>query len=362
MMIGLREEDIFLIFFFCFYTIFAKGFQNTKVLQIFQDKSILVTGGTGSFGQKFIQRIFNEYKNIKKLLVFSRDEFKQFQLKQMFPQNYFPQLDFILGDVRDLESLENAFQNIDIVIHAAALKQVNTSEKYPLEFIKTNILGAENVIKAAKKQKVKKVIAISSDKAVMPVSLYGATKLCADKLFLAENNSNTTFAVVRYGNVLGARASVIPLFLEQKKNNKALTITNLEMTRFLMPAGSEVELVLEAIRLGKGREIFVAKCPSVILKDLAEAICKECPKEIIGLRAGEKLHEEMICEADAPFTFENDKYFLTLPHLDLKDEKTIQDILEYYQVKKVPENFTYHSKKNQLLSVEFLKEIIQKID
>lgn len=318
-------------------------------------KSILVTGGTGSFGKRFIKTVLERYPEIQRLLVFSRDEFKQYQISKTFPKEQFPQLKYILGDVRDYARLEEAFENIDIVIHAAALKQVDTSEKNPMEFIKTNILGAENIIRASKKQGVSQVIAISSDKAVLPISLYGATKLCADKLFLAETPQKTRFSVVRYGNVIGARGSVIPLFLEQAQTQRFLTLTNPEMTRFLMPIGSEVAIVLEAIKVGKGQEIFIAKCPSIRLKDLAEAICPNCDNKIIGLRPGEKLHEEMISQNDAPYTIESDTYFVTLP---LQPPAELSKVLQDYKAIKVSNQFTYHSGENTFLTLAELRKII----
>lgn len=319
-------------------------------------QSILITGGTGSFGKRFIKTVLERYPDIQRLLIFSRDEFKQYQISKKFPQTQFPQLEYVLGDVRDYSRLEEALEGIDIVIHAAALKQVDTSEKNPMEFIKTNVLGVENIIKASKKQRVRQVIAISSDKAVLPISLYGASKLCADKLFLAENSPQTRFSVVRYGNVVGARGSVIPLFLEQAEKQGFLTLTNPEMTRFLMPLGSEVTIVLEAIKMGKGQEIFVAKCPSIRLADLVKAISPDVSHKIIGMRPGEKLHEEMIASNDAPFTIECDKYFVTLPNLKTTE---LAQILHDYKANKVADNFMYYSGENRFLTLSELRAIVK---
>lgn len=320
-------------------------------------KSILVTGGTGSFGKKFIQTVLTQYPGVRELVIYSRDEFKQYEISKQFPNAKFPQLSFKLGDVRDYERLLQALEGIDIVIHAAALKQVDTSERNPMEFIKTNVLGADNLIKAAKQQKVSQVVAISSDKAVLPVSLYGATKLCADKLFLAEGTSSCKFTIVRYGNVIGARGSVIPLFIEQAKKQGFLTITDPKMTRFLMPEGSEVDLVLKATELGQGKDIFVAKCPAVRLQDLAQAICPSCPQEIIGLRPGEKLYEEMIGQQDAPFTLEGKDYFVTLPQANLNESEALQAYSLHYQAQKVSPDFVFHSSKNLVKGSENIRQI-----
>ncbi|TAE69591.1 MAG: SDR family NAD(P)-dependent oxidoreductase [Bacteroidetes bacterium] len=322
-----------------------------------QDKSILVTGATGSFGLRFIKILLEKYSNIKKIVIFSRDEYKQYQIKQKYPAQKYPQLKFILGDVRDLERLKVAFEEIDIVIHAAALKQVDTAEENPLEFIKTNIMGAENIIQAAKYCQVKKVIALSSDKSVKPVSLYGATKLCADKLFIQanyeQNKSNTIFSLVRYGNVIGSRGSVIPLFLD-KKNDNILPVTQLDMTRFSVPMGMESDAVLYALAHTQGGEIFIPKAPSYSIQNLIQAIQPTAQVQIIGLRNGERLHEELINEIEMPFTYENDLYYVIANTPKLQNYFEIN--LEY---KKVVNQFCYSSQNNpyQLSVSEIQKQI-----
>jgi UDP-N-acetylglucosamine 4,6-dehydratase/5-epimerase len=304
-------------------------------------QSILITGATGSFGKRFVRRILQEYPHFERVIVFSRDEFKQYEMAQMLSPKQFPQLKYILGDVRDGERLKAVFTDIDIVVHAAALKQVDTSESNPSEFIKTNILGAENVIRAAIENKVKKIVALSSDKAVNPVSLYGATKLCADKLFLAatqaQNQIRSLFSVVRYGNVIGARGSVIPLFLK-KKNEQKLPITHLDMTRFSVPLGVETDLVLYAIENSVGGEIFIPKTPSYRITEVAQAICPHCEFEIIGMRPGEKLHEELFTPTDAQNAYDLGDYFVLYP-IDYQADKPLN-------FQKVNPDFTYASNTN----------------
>jgi FlaA1/EpsC-like NDP-sugar epimerase len=282
-----------------------------------------------------------EYPHFERVIVFSRDEFKQYEMAQMLSPKQFPQLKYVLGDVRDADRLKAVFTDIDIVVHAAALKQVDTSESNPSEFIKTNILGAENVIRAAIENKVKKIVALSSDKAVNPVSLYGATKLCADKLFLAatqaQNQIRSLFSVVRYGNVIGARGSVIPLFLK-KKNEQKLPITHLDMTRFSVPLGVETDLVLYAIENSVGGEIFIPKTPSYRITEVAQAICPHCEFEIIGMRPGEKLHEELFTPTDAQNAYDLGNYFVLYP-IDYQLNSPIN-------FPKVPRDFTYASNTN----------------
>ncbi|NLX91883.1 MAG: UDP-N-acetylglucosamine 4,6-dehydratase (inverting) [Firmicutes bacterium] len=276
-----------------------------------EGKSILITGGTGSFGQKFVETVLQQ--DIKKIIVFSRDELKQYEMSQKFPD---PRIRFFLGDVRDKDRLYRAFEGVDMIVHAAALKQVPACEYNPFEAIKTNVLGAQNVIEAAIDRGVKKVIALSTDKAVSPLNLYGATKLCSDKLFVAANSyvgeKETRFSVVRYGNVVGSRGSVLPLFLKQKANGK-ISVTDPRMTRFWITLEQGVQFVLYCFSRMYGGEVFVPKIPSIKIIDLAKAIAPECEIEYIGVRPGEKLHELMITEDDARRTLEFDNYYIIQP-------------------------------------------------
>lgn len=278
-------------------------------------KSILVTGGTGSFGQKFVQTLLAGY-NPGRLIIFSRDELKQYQMQQRFAEKQYRCLRYFIGDVRDPERLHRALDGIDIVIHAAALKQVPACEYNPIEAVKTNILGASHLINAAIDQGVSQVVALSTDKAASPINLYGATKLCSDKLFIAANSyagaQGTRFSVVRYGNVVGSRGSVIPLFLEQKKTGR-LTITDARMTRFWITLEQGVRFVIDSLARMRGGEIFVPKIPSMNIMDLAQAVCPDCQVELIGRRSGEKIHEVMIPADEAHQTIECDEYFVITP-------------------------------------------------
>jgi UDP-N-acetylglucosamine 4,6-dehydratase/5-epimerase len=277
--------------------------------------SILLTGGTGSFGKRFVKRVFERFQP-SRLVVYSRDELKQFHMRQQYPVDRFPKLRFFIGDVRDRDRMYRAFDGADIVVHAAALKQVPAAEYNPLEAIKTNIMGAANVIDAAVDRNVKKVLALSTDKAANPINLYGATKLCSDKLFVAANAYSgfhkTQFSVVRYGNVVGSRGSVIPYFLAQRATGR-LTITDPRMTRFLITLDQGVDFVLKSLGEMLGGEIFVPKIPSVKVTDLARVIAPECVHETIGIRPGEKLHEAMIGEDDARMTLEFDGHYVIQP-------------------------------------------------
>ena len=277
--------------------------------------SILITGGTGSFGKRFVKRVLERYKP-QRLAVYSRDELKQFHMRQEFPVDRYPNLRFFIGDVRDKERLYRALDGVDTVIHAAALKQVPAAEYNPLEAIKTNVMGAANLIDAAIDRNVKQVLALSTDKAANPVNLYGATKLCSDKLFVAANAYSgfhrTKFSVVRYGNVVGSRGSVIPYFLTQRPSGR-VTITDPRMTRFLITLDQGVEFVLESLRIMLGGEIFVPKIPSVRVTDLARVVAPECRQEVIGIRPGEKLHEAMIGEDDARLSLEFKDHFVIQP-------------------------------------------------
>jgi UDP-N-acetylglucosamine 4,6-dehydratase len=278
-------------------------------------KVVLITGGTGSFGKKCTETILKQAKP-KKLIIFSRDELKQYEMAQTFSDRQYPCMRYFLGDVRDKERLNRAFSGVDIVIHAAALKQVPAAEYNPFEAVKTNILGAQNIINVASDQGVKKVIALSTDKAANPINLYGATKLCSDKLFIAGNayvgRGDSVFSVVRYGNVIGSRGSVIPFFLEKRKTGM-LPITDPRMTRFWITLEQGVNFVLESLEHMVGGELYVPKLPSMNLMDLAKAIAPECRTEIIGIRPGEKLHEVMIPKDDARRTIEYDHYYIIQP-------------------------------------------------
>jgi len=279
------------------------------------DKVVLVTGGTGSFGKKFTELVLQRYTP-RKLIVFSRDELKQFEMQQRFPESRFACMRYFIGDVRDKERLHRAFDGVDIIVHAAALKQVPTAEYNPIEAIRTNVLGAANVIDAAIDHNVQKVIALSTDKAANPINLYGATKLCSDKLFIAGNNYSgyhaTKFSVVRYGNVVGSRGSVIPFFLKSRANG-VLPITDPRMTRFWITLEQGVEFVLQCLDRMEGGELFVPKIPSMNIMDLAKALAPECRTHIVGIRPGEKVHEVMITEDDARNTYEYETYYAILP-------------------------------------------------
>jgi UDP-N-acetylglucosamine 4,6-dehydratase len=279
------------------------------------DLSILITGGTGSFGKKFVAAAVQRLRP-RRLIVFSRDELKQFEMQQRFPTAQYPSLRYFIGDVRDRDRLYRAFDGVDVVIHAAALKQVPTAEYNPLETIKTNVMGAANVIDAAIDRNVKRVLALSTDKAACPINLYGATKLCSDKLFITGNHYSgqhqTRFAVVRYGNVLGSRGSVVPFFLKLRPTGR-LPITDPRMTRFWITLEQGVGFVLDSLERMEGGELFVPKIPSMKVVDVATALAPECRLETIGIRPGEKLHELMISEDDARLTVEYDDHYAILP-------------------------------------------------
>jgi UDP-N-acetylglucosamine 4,6-dehydratase (inverting) len=323
-------------------------------------KSILITGGTGSFGKKFVEMVLQKYPNVKKLIVYSRDELKQFEMSQTFPESKYPAMRYFIGDVRDGERLRRACEGVDTIIHAAALKQVPAAEYNPMECIKTNIIGAENVINAAMDAGVKDVVALSTDKAAAPINLYGATKLCSDKLFVAANNfkgaRKLKFSVVRYGNVMGSRGSVIPFFLE-KRNSGVLPITDVNMTRFNISLEDGVELVLFAHEHALGGEIFVPKIPSYRITELAEAIGPKCKQEIVGIRPGEKIHEEMITKSDSFFTVDLNHYYAILPQ---SPGWNLDEYLVNRKAKKVEPGFEYNSGTNtEWLSVEQLRKLIR---
>jgi len=323
-------------------------------------KSILITGGTGSFGKKFVETILARYPEVKRIVIYSRDELKQSELKQKYPFDRYPQLRFFIGDVRDAARLRRACEGVDILIHAAAMKQVDTAEYNPDECIKTNVNGAQNVIDAALAANVKEVIALSTDKACAPTNLYGATKLVSDKLFIAANNMkgsrNIRFSAVRYGNVMGSRGSVIPFFI-QKRMEGILPITHPDMTRFNISLQAGVDLVLFAIENHLGGEIFVPKIPSYKITDVATAIAPSCKTEITGIRPGEKLHEELITETDALETIDLGNYYAILPSVSYYHSK--EDYLKHHQAIPVPTGFRYNSSTNsEWESVESLRKAI----
>jgi UDP-N-acetylglucosamine 4,6-dehydratase len=323
------------------------------------DKTILITGGTGSFGKKCTEIILKKYKP-KKLVIFSRDELKQFEMSQVFSDKEYPCMRYFIGDVRDKERLYRAFREVDYIIHAAALKQVPAAEYNPFEAVKTNILGGENVINAAIDKGVKRVIALSTDKAANPINLYGATKLCADKLFIAGNSyvgrDDTIFSVVRYGNVVGSRGSVIPFFLKQRKTG-VIPITDPRMTRFWITLEQGVNFVLSCLECMVGGELFVPKIPSMNIMDLAKAIAPECKTEIIGIRPGEKLHEVMIPGDEAMHTVEFDDYYVIKSRFRYFDRRFSGD-----GCKPVPEDFEYSSSTNtQRLTIKEMGEIIKNL-
>jgi UDP-N-acetylglucosamine 4,6-dehydratase (inverting) len=326
------------------------------------NKSILITGGTGSFGKKFVEVVLKKFPAIKRLVIFSRDELKQFEMSQVFSHDKYNFIRYFIGDVRDKDRLYRAFEGIDIVVHAAALKQVPAAEYNPMECIKTNVLGAENVIEAALETGVKKVVALSTDKAAAPINLYGATKLCSDKLFIAANNMkggrDLTFSVVRYGNVIGSRGSVVPFFLEQRKKG-VLPITDENMTRFNISLEEGVDMVLYALENAWGGELYVPKLPSFKITDLAKAIAPKCKTEIIGVRPGEKIHEEMITETDSLNTVEFEKYYVIMPAM--APFWNVEEWKKKFNGKNVPVGFKYNSGTNNVwLSVEDLREQIRK--
>jgi UDP-N-acetylglucosamine 4,6-dehydratase len=321
-------------------------------------KSILITGGTGSFGKKCTEVILRDYKP-ERLIILSRDELKQFEMAQVFSDKEYPCLRYFLGDVRDKSRLYRAFERVDYVIHAAALKQVPAAERNPFEVIKTNILGAENIINAAIDTGVKRVIALSTDKAANPINLYGATKLCSDKLFIAGNSYSgrhkTRFSVVRYGNVVGSRGSVIPFFKEMRETG-TIPITDPEMTRFWITLEQGVNFVLRCLEMSIGGELYVPKIPSMNIMDLAKAIAPDCKHEIVGIRPGEKIHEVMITEDDARHTLEFDDYYIVEPEFHWwSSAEHISN-----GGKPVKEGFRYASNTNdRWLTVEELKELIK---
>lgn len=321
-------------------------------------KTILITGATGSFGKKCLLRILTQSKP-RKVVVFSRDELKQSEMKTVFNQENYPnvKISYYLGDIRDEQRLHRAFNGVDYVIHAAALKQVPAAEYNPDEAIKTNVIGAMNIVNAAIDQKVKKVIALSTDKAVNPINLYGATKLCSEKMFVAGNtysgDSGTIFSVTRYGNVLGSRGSVIPIFAEKRKEG-VLPITDSRMTRFWMTLDQSVDLVLNSLEVMNGGEIFIPKIPSMNVLDLAKAIAPNCEIKITGIRPGEKLHESLLSKGEVRNTIKTDSCYVILP----EHFKRVRDL--WKNCEKLPEDFVYSSNANDSwLNEDDLRELVK---
>ena len=324
-------------------------------------KRILVTGGTGSFGQKFVKTMLSRFPGIERLVIYSRDELKQFEMSQDINADRYPQVRFFLGDVRDKARLLYALEGVDTVVHAAALKQVPAAEYNPFEAIKTNILGAQNVIEACIEKGIHRVVALSTDKAAAPINLYGATKLCSDKLFTAANifsgSHDIRFSVVRYGNVMGSRGSVIPFFLKHRDRG-FLPITDAEMTRFNITLSAGVDFVIQALERMWGGEVFVPKIPSYRITDVAEAIAPGLEQRVVGIRPGEKLHEEMITETDSPNTLEFSDYYVILPSFDPK--WSVSDYTTKFEGTFCAKGFKYDSGTNKhFLTVEELRSLIE---
>lgn len=326
------------------------------------DKTILITGGTGSFGKKFAKTVLQNYENVKKIIIYSRDEYKQFVMSNdEFFKAHAKKLRYFIGDVKDKERLRRAFDGVDIVIHAAALKQVPACEYNPFEAVKTNIYGAQNVIDCAIDMNVAKIVALSTDKACAPINLYGATKLCSDKLFVAANSycgeKDISFSVVRYGNVAGSRGSVIPFFKSLVASGaKELPITDMRMTRFWLRLEQAVEMVLHAIEHMRGGELYVKKIPSMRISELAKAIAPGLGIKEIGIRPGEKIHEQMISKEDAPNTLEFKDFYIILPQIKINDYK-------FYNAKKVEADFEYHSGNNdKWLSIDEMRALCEDIE
>ena len=323
-------------------------------------KSILITGGTGSFGKAFTSTVLKKWPGIKRLVIYSRDEQKQFNMAHEYPVSKYPMIRFFIGDVRDFERLKRACNDIDYVIHAAAMKHVPIAEYNPDECVKTNIGGAENVIRAVLETNVERVVALSTDKACAPINLYGATKLTSDKLFIAANNikgnADKRFSVVRYGNVMGSNGSVIPFFMNKRKEG-VLPITDVNMTRFNISLTEGVDMVLHALESAWGGELFVPKIPSYRITEVAEAIAPECKQEVVGIRPGEKVHEEMITSSDSFTTYDLGKYYVILPQASNWE---LDAFIKNFKAKKVEEGFNYNSGTNtEWLSVEDIRALIR---
>lgn len=325
-----------------------------------KNKSLLITGGTGSLGKALTEHILSKYPEIRRLIIFSRDEQKQFQMAQEYSVLKHPQIRYFIGDVRDRDRLIRAFNGVDFVIHAAAMKHVHLAEYNPEECIKTNIGGAQNVVDACFATNVERVVALSTDKACAPINLYGATKLTSDKLFIAANNIKGNrpirFSVVRYGNVMGSNGSVIPFFLNKKKNEGILPITDPNMTRFNISLKGGVDMVMHALKHAWGGELFVPKIPSYRITDVAEAIGPECEKPVIGVRPGEKIHEEMITPSDSFYTYDLGKYYSILP---VTHQWKLNDYIKEFNAVRVPQGFSYNSGENmEWETVDSLRHLI----
>lgn len=323
-------------------------------------KSLLITGGTGSFGKAFVATVLRRFPAIRRLVIYSRDELKQFEMAQRFSDRQYPGLRYFIGDIRDEARLRRALEGIDFVVHAAALKQVPAAEYNPFECIKTNVLGAQNLIEACLDLGVSRVVALSTDKAAAPINLYGATKLCSDKLFIAGNNirgrREIRFSVVRYGNVMGSRGSVVPFFLSSRRTG-VLPITDPAMTRFNISLQEGVEMVLSSLQSAIGGEILIPKIPSYRVVDLATAIAPECTQEVVGVRPGEKIHEEMITVSDSLNTIDLGNYYAILP---AGDASTLKTYCAHHKGQPVPAGFSYHSGSNpRFLSVLELRELVE---
>jgi UDP-N-acetylglucosamine 4,6-dehydratase/5-epimerase len=325
-------------------------------------KSVLITGGTGSLGKELTKTILKKWPEIKRLVIYSRDEQKQFQMSQVYSEQKYPGIRYFIGDVRDRDRLKRAFSGVDYVIHTAAMKHVHIAEYNPDECIKTNIGGAENVVSVSLESNVERVVALSTDKACAPINLYGATKLTSDKLFVSANNirgnSPIKFSVVRYGNVMGSNGSVIPFFINKKNKENTLPITDPEMTRFNISLADGVNMVLHALENAWGGEIFVPKIPSYRILDVAEAIGPDCKKPIVGIRPGEKIHEEMITSSDSYNTYDLGKYYTILPSTP---SWSLNDFINNFKAKKVEKGFKYNSGENSNWeTIESLKKLIKK--
>jgi len=328
-------------------------------MNFIENKSILITGGTGSLGKALTSHILQNFPKVKKLVIFSRDEQKQFEMAQEYPVQDFPQVRFFIGDVRDEARVKRALKGIDYVIHAAAMKHVPIAEYNPMECVKTNIMGAENIINACLETEVERVVALSTDKAAAPINLYGATKLASDKLFVAANNitgwNPIKFSVVRYGNVMGSNGSVIPFFLKKKREGK-LPITDITMTRFNISLQGGVDMVMHALEHAWGGEIFVPKIPSYKITDVAEAIGPECEKLVVGIRPGEKIHEEMITDSDSYYTYDLGKYYTILPSTH---KWKLGEFISKFEARKVKPGFKYNSAENkEWETVDTLRKLI----
>jgi UDP-N-acetylglucosamine 4,6-dehydratase len=322
-------------------------------------KSVLITGGTGSLGKHLTKNILERYPNIRRLVIFSRDEQKQFEMAQTYSTAKYPAIRYFIGDVRDSHRLEKAFKDVDYIIHTAAMKHVPIAEYNPMECVKTNVLGAENVINAALNTNVKNVVSLSTDKAAAPINLYGATKLCSDKLFVAANNikgkQDIKFSVVRYGNVMGSNGSVIPFFLKKKKEG-VLPITDPTMTRFNISLQEGVDLVLYALEKAWGGEIFVPKIPSYKITDVATAIAPDCKQEVVGIRPGEKIHEEMITTSDSFSTYDLGKYYAILPQVP---SFNLDEYIKHFKAEAVAKGFQYNSGENtEWVSITDMRKLI----